>query len=461
MCLQCLLIVFIDESLCILQVKVVGAVGSPTKLFSIDLAAIQQHHSEQCEFPLCLHWQWRPVPIGTHSTAGALLTMPSADGAADARQKAPSRSSQNHHSSTTAAVGNDNAAFFHIGSAYTAHWEVRLVHNNQEIFCQNEAVTATSSITRSLLQRDPQWTACSVLLPKLHGKATLEVYVLCADGSTGSLRDTSETSTQHSKVAKKFIAFEGLSFQLRSMQASSAYAVGGDSAELGVPDSSLFAQYGVNMLELQRLYPEMSGLNLLRRFCWTQTAVDTVELAWKAKLTSSLTAEKEPVAGASHKEGEFIPGHRSLGYTWVVFVYSADGGVRRAAEGICTASFLEEISSSDRNSGSSGNAKLRAWQWNDCNTTVSNLRLGDTLLLTARVHSEQSSYPAAALQNCSVTVRDCSLSVLGDASPSQPSQYEGEDETIGRSAVPAGVLWDVDRASLLAVHDDAHVYLPM
>jgi hypothetical protein len=438
-------------------VKVVGIAGKATKLFSIDVATIYQNHPHMHGTPLVLQFKWRPVPIGTYDTTGVVVTLPSVGPIdPDATSTATAKSARTRAKKGAAASeADENSAYFQIGSSYVAHWDVRVMQSHAEMHRHRESVAPSSGVTRSVLQRSPEWITCSTLVQDVHAKSTIEVHVVCAESGV-----VDATPAQgRASSAKKFIAFEGSALKLSAVPVQAFYPLGGDCpTTFSFENGAVVGKQNTTIPGLAALYPSMAGMEVLRRLRWTHDGCSAAKLSWSAKLQSTGGAEGQSSSGAARTAGagDYPPNHHSLAYAWAVFVCPPEGGCRLAAEGVC---------SSGAEGGAGAGAKLRAWMWHECAAHVPGLRLDDTIFLAARALSEQPNYPAAILKKCTVGVRDVCLhmedSHYKDASHSHAHE-EDEDEGAARVGRVGGeIVFDVEWASLYAVHDDANVFMPM
>lgn len=473
------------------HVKTVGVVGKATKLYSIDLTTVHLNHAEKYGQPLALQWNWRPVPIGTHSTAGALMAegnhgsheaRAAPDGAdgRDPRSKTTkgSRIPQSRGSGGKAAAAvavtetDDNSHYFRVGSSYSATWEVRVVYNHQELFVQRESIAASSAVTRKVLERYPTWASCSVILQDLPLKATIEVLVTCIDTSI----DASDVSAQRAR-AKHFVGFQGVDLQLSPVPPKDMYRVGGDDASFSPDVNNLLGGCDHPVTSaLQRQYPSLHEMQILRRLRWVSKCPSSrAVLSWKAKLTSSFVGFKSSAATTKRAAGadEMPPNHLSLGYSWAVHVLSAAGGESIAAEGLCVGGLDSEPTAGGAADDAAGSAqgedsKLRAWMWKDCAAAVTNLHQDDWVLLVAKPMSQQPNYPAAALASCAVGVKDCGLYfVEPESAHTKPTAHSNDNlhhsDVHHQAALnldSSGVTCDGASAMLYAWHDDARLQLP-
>lgn len=481
------------------QVKAVGVVGKATKLYSIDLTAVHLNHPDRYGQPLALQWKWRPVPIGSFCTAGALL------GAAGvgvesghhcdraAKDAAGMRSTTNHNNTlrssqqvkrgsaaTTAVTDSDDSShFFRVGSNYTTMWEVRVVYNHQELYVQREAIDASSAVTRKVLERFPTWASCSLILEDLPLKATIEVFAICMDPSV----DTSDAYAQRGRT-QHLVGFQGVDLQLSPVPVppSDLYRLGGDDPGFSPEINNLLSRCdGLVGSALQQQYPALSGMQILRQLRFASKGnLATAVLSWKSKLTSSFAGFKSSMAAAANKRAsgseDKPPNHLSLGYSWAVHVLSPDGGERVAAEGVCVGGTegiegTEGIGDTTGGGGGSGakdasESKLRAWLWRGCSAEVPGLRQGDWVLLVGKPLSQQPNYPAATLASCTVGVQDCGLFSVHPQLPSDKQQPHGggdsdeQQQQAAKTLEQAGVVCDSAEALLFAWHDDPRLQLP-
>jgi hypothetical protein len=409
---------------------------------------------------MVLQFKWRPVPIGTYDTTGAVITLPSVGpvepdiAGASAAKSTRTRTKKG----AAASEADENAAYFQIGSSFVAHWDVRVMQSHAELHRHREEVAPSSGVTRSVLQRSPEWIMCSTLVQDVHAKSTIEVHVVCAESGVS---DAAPAQSRASN-AKKFIAFEGSALKLSAVPVQAFYPLGGDCPTTFSPENGqLVGKQNTCVPGLATLYPSMAGMEVLRRLCWTHDGCTAAKLSWSAKLHSTGGGDGQSAAGAIRAAGssDYPPNHHSLAYAWAVFVCPPEGGCRLAAEGICSSGAQESTA------GAGAGVKLKAWMWHGCAAHIPGLSLDDTIFLAARALSEQPNYPAAILKKCAVGVRDVCLH-MEDArykDANHAHAHEGEEEEgaakVGR--IGGEVVFDVEWASLYAVHDDAYVYLPM
>lgn len=437
-----------------------GAVGKATKLFTIDLAAVLQNHVHLHGAPMALQWRWRPVPIGTYTTTGTVLTLSSVVSGGDVDgSDAPTKTLRSRTRKAAAAEANENAAFFSIGSTYAAYWEVRVMHNHQELFRRREPIAPTSGVTRNILQRNPEWVASSTILENVHAKGTVEVYAVCLDTSVSAHAGDASKA----KAVKKFVAFEGAALMLSDIPSRAAYPLGGDAADLQSEGNEVVGRTQADSAGLQSLYPDLVGFKIARRLRWTHGTRSQARLTWQAKLRSGGAEAGSAGKSAGNLSGEdYPPNHHSLGYRWIVVVCAPEGGARTVADGVCTASMggaadLTAAAPSD---------KLRAWLWHDCTAQLTGLRADDTVLLAVKAISEQPNYPAAVLHRCAVAVKDVCLSVPVRESTKAGAQAENDEDDLEAEGavhhrIGEDLACDVAAAALFAVHDDVNLQFPM
>jgi hypothetical protein len=455
-----------------MQVKVAGVVGKITKLFSVDLvAALQQHHHAHGG-PVALQWKWRPVPLGTYNTTGAVLTLPSLQptGVDPSAPESASRTARARARKASFAEASDNAAFFQIGSLYSVYWEVRVMHNHQELFRHREPVAPTSATARSVLQRSPDWIKSGVVLNDLHAKGTVEVYVTCLETSATAVTTEASLPRVGKTAPKKFVGFEGSGLSMSAVPLRPYYPCGGDALNLSADLCSIAGRKYVIPTALHALYPDLAGFSVVRRLRWTLSSRGRGKLQWQARLQSdghTATASTSNRAGQSDARGEqqdYPPDHLSLGYAWAVLVCPAEGGAHIAAEGVCTAQQLAgEASGTDR---TSTHDKLKAWLWTDCEAQLDRMHVDDCMFLAVKAISQQPNYPAAVLKRCVVAVRSvCCLAYDPLSAGAHKASGEEEDDemeshkTVRR--VGEGLPCDLDFAALLAVHDDVQTCVPL
>jgi hypothetical protein len=446
-----------------MQVKVVGVAGKSTKLFSIDVATIYQNHPHMHGTPLVLQFKWRPVPIGTYDTTGAVINLPSVGLAepaiAGAAATKTARTRAKKGATASASEADENTAYFQIGSSFVAHWDVRVMQSHAELYRHREKVAPSSGVTRSVLQRSPEWITCSTLVQDLSAKSTIEVHVICTESGV------SDAAPAHSRASnvKKFMAFEGSALKLSAVPVQAFYPLGGDcSTTFSIENGLVVGKQSTTVPGLAALYPSTAGMEVLRRLRWTHEGCSAAKLSWSAKLHAVGGGESQSVVGAAARasgSGDYPPNHHSLAYAWAVFVCPPEGGCRLAAEGMCSSGAQESMA------GAGAGAKLKAWMWHDCAAHIPGLSLDDTIFLAAHALSEQPNYPAAILKKCAVGVRDVCLHMedahYKDANHSQAHEDEDEEGAAKVGRIGGEVVFDMECASLYAVHDDANVHLPM
>ena len=377
------------------QVRVVGRVGRPTRLYSVDLAALNLLHGDRCYgSPVSLQWTCRPALLGTHS-ANVLLQHPASASAASsasistiassstASSTAANANAMNHKQQRQStgrqqrgvAEAKENAAYFQLGCNYSLSWEVRVVYNHQELFVRRELLTPSSAgaAARSLITSEHDgWFACSTILQDLPLKASIEVYIVCIDVTAGNDHGTSGGANKK----EQYIAMESANLVLGHVPIRPSYTVGGDGddeAAAGAGAQSCAAGAGCYELDCQlQQHPLLRGYSVLRRLRWSEQSA-AATLTWQTRLVSYLgkdssssatlssrsvmqaarsgaSSSTAAAAGASsaldaEQEQQLPPNHQSLGYAWTVCVCGAEGAVRVVAEGRCVGAPQTEMES--------------------------------------------------------------------------------------------------------------------
>ena len=441
--------------------------NKPTKLHSIDLSKVYANHADKAGQAVELRWAWRPVPLGTHDTTGALLNANASSTAkSDAAVQLPGRDSKaaRTKSASTAherdqkvsAVSSvaDNAAYFKTGSSYMAGWEVRVLLNNHDVSTHQAHVMPSSGVTRSLLDRTADWVSCCVLLSNLPFKGTVDLYAVCTDPTT----DPMDSVGAGSKT-KQFVGYEVSAVQMavpsfsppgHSVSTSSSlHPAGGDGKEFSGESISSIAKMGLEARELHALYPPSKGMSLLRKFKWSHRVSEAL-LIFDSKLISASGDDETGSAAAAATASPLPVNHHTLGYAWAVYVLGAEGSARVAAEGMCVGA--EGDGEEENNQNNQTSALLKAWRWRSHQARLSGLHCDDVVVLAAKVISEQPSYPAALLAQCGVNAAHCAFL----------SEAGSKAGAVGENAIDA--LYhphSVDDSSAFAEHDVCDVMLPM
>lgn len=353
-----------------------------------------------------LRWCWRPVPLGTHSTAGQLLagvssSSPSIASNPTKTKTLPSRGSRGSSGRERrgGTAGTDNAAYFQVGSRYRTRWEVRVtVSATQEVFVRRASAEAGSALTRRVLDRSPDWIVCNVLLPaELPPKATLEVFAICED--LGEVCDNHDRKSG----SEQFVAFEAKDFRLFSAPLA-ALPVGGDDNVFDVNTTAALGENAVSFNKLSSVFPSLQTKTVLRWFAWTHHFQDA-QLTFESKL---VTIASESTVGSPIRANDddsaalALPNYHTIGYAWAVYVLGAEGSLRLAAEDLCGGG--EDPAAAVAASSGAGSL-LQAWRWRRHSAALGGLRCGDAILLVAKALSEQPAYPTHLLARCAVCAK--------------------------------------------------------
>jgi hypothetical protein len=479
------------------QTKAAGVVGKPCKLFSIDLATVFSNHPHKFGSPVTVHWAWRPVPVGTYA-ANILLPHPAPPSVAAtkagtiselkpqttlshaSKQKLLQISCEDKHSVSSP---DDSSSFFRLGCEYTAYWEIRVVYNHQDLIIQREPLGTTRTVTRRLLERTPDWIKSSAVLQDLPMKATLEVFLV--------VNDPLSVSSLHHHDSEQFVAFEAVGLQLNHLPLQPAYLIGGDVRENSVFSCHKNVVAAVQEMDDALLKSVAPDLTIIRKFQWNRKCPRAV-FEWKSKLVTFVENQSGPGASPAvptlgpksmidkAKDGaeedqpnlclnDLPPQHLSLGYTMAVYVVSAEGRVSLVSEHILQGG--GGIFNNDEVFGSEGTAtrsKLRSWIWTSFRAELSNLHIGDTIVLLAKPVSDQANYPRSILSQCAVLATQCRFATdhyyavaaeMDDGHLSNESDAVEGMSTVARVAEDLHV--DVDVTASFAVHDSVCCQLPL
>lgn len=383
--------------------------GKATKLFSFDLSKMFANHPDKIGQPVELRWSWRPVPLGTHSTAGQMFTgaafspPPVASNPTKTKTLLSRASRGGSAGEGGGASGNGNSAYFRLGSGFRAKWEVRvMVSATQEVYVRRASTEAGSALTRKVLDRSPDWIVCNVLLPAaLPPKATVEIFAMCEDEDLAEVR---ENYYDRELRAEQFVAFEAIGLRLSAPVA--VVPVGGDGTAFDANTVAALAKNALSFTKLRSVFPSLQTQMVLRWFTWAHH-FQNARLTFESKL---VTVADESAGGSSMRGKDddsappvALPNYHTIGYAWVIYVLGAEGSLRLAAEGLCGGS--EDPAATSSGAGS----LLQAWRWRRHSAVLCGLRCGDAVVLVAKALSEQPGYPAHLLASCTVCAKDSVL----------------------------------------------------